>query len=33
METNSGDTKTEFWKNMIEEQMRMHPEIYDKGGD
>lgn len=30
---NSGDTKNEVWAKLVEEQMRLHPEIYDNNGE
>ena len=27
---NSGETKDSIWKALVDEQMRLHPEIYDK---
>lgn len=28
---NSGETKNTLWKELVEEQLRLHPEIYKNG--
>lgn len=30
---NSGETKDTLWKELVEEQLRLHPEIYNKNGE